>query len=674
MAAPAPTPPKTYRDLYVTYDARPCIPVLDPYGGDSNASQTVLHAGLINSAYDEIAQVVVLLQDGLIRIVHRITMYRPPFGTTSQWDGRVFGFCDDIGPGGSITLVEAPGNLFRKAQATNVPTLDNVDAALQALAPTETYLAAIANGDANSETVTTRYSALAPFNYTGLILKHQGLPVRQFYAEVAPIIIASGDGPDCHIFLTFLRSCLTRADGGGAPPPSGVDDISIPFPDDALKKFTWNIVKQDLPALAAGNNTGDAAFAQQALDLGGQVAKALTDTQVSRQAALDRASAPKLLSVAHPHGCDAIMNLTHSSVESELPPFWQMLPTVKKNEVSALLTGSMDERRAQAGSTGVSVQATVSVVSDLANFQFTSMRPENLTESAFSLFKHISGSSTAARKSADQVRIFNLTQSGNAAPSWEVLETAFQSDEFQARSSLEALTHRKGYSTFLDVVLGTNHPLSQVYRNYVFDFERILPDLELYLRGMAAHGPTHDLVVILGRIMMYEHIKITTYVNSICTRRGVPLPPPPDFHEIINLIQMRTFLHQLPDLPVRSPLGGGPPLTPLPPAPPPTAPRGQTPRAPAGQTTQRVTNLRTNAALTDRFQRHGRRVPELVPLGGATPYADGHTSGRGNQLCLNYCLNGACNSTCGRSSSHRELSETETAVVGRFLTTAGVPA
>ena len=77
MAASAPTPPNIYRDLYVTYDARPCIPVLEPYGGDSNASQTVLHAGLINSAYDEIAQVVVLLQDGLIRIVHRITMYRP---------------------------------------------------------------------------------------------------------------------------------------------------------------------------------------------------------------------------------------------------------------------------------------------------------------------------------------------------------------------------------------------------------------------------------------------------------------------------------------------------------------------------------------------------------------------------------------------------------------------
>ena len=471
-----------------------------------------------------------------------------------------------------------------------------------------------------------------------------------------------------------MRSCLTLADGGGDPPPAGVDDIVIPFPDEYLKKFTWSILKRDLPALTTGGDPGGADLAQQALNLGSQVAQVLTDSQVTRQAALDRATAPKLLSEAYPHGCDAVMNLTKSGTESALPQFWRSLATVKKNEVSALLTQCMDERCTEAGSTGVAVQATVSIVTDLANFKFTSMRPENFRESLFSEFKHVSGSSTAARKNAEQLRIFNLTQAGSAATSWEVLETAFQCDEFQARTGLEALTHRKGYSTFLDVVLGQNHPLSQAFRDYVLDFERILPDLEAYLRDMAAHGPSHDFAIILGRIMMYEHIKIVTYINSVCTRRGLPLPPSPDFHEIIHLIQMRTFVQQLPHLPVRSPLGGGPPLSPLPPAPPPTAPRTPTPRAPSNQTTQRVTNLHMNPALSDRFQRHGRRVLQLVPLGGTTPHADGHTSGRENQLCLNFCLNGSCNTTCGRSSSHRELSETETAVVGRFLTTAGVPA
>lgn len=675
MATPA---PKTYRELYSTFEDRLCIPVLDPYGGDSNSSQAALNAGLTNSAYDEVAQVVVLLQDGKIRTLHRITMFTPPFGTHTDWDGRVFGFCDDVGAGGAITLVEAPTNLFRVAAAANLPTQDTMAAALQALDPAEEYLQPIADGSPDSEAVITRYSAIAPFNYTGMILEHQGLPVRQFYDIVAPIIIASGDGPDCHIFLTFLRSCLTRGDGAVAPLPSGVGQITIPFPDESLKKFTWNILKQDLPALAAGSHAGGADIAQQALDLGGQVAQALTNAQVTRQTALDRSSAPDLLSETHPHGCDAVMNLTQSPTETDLPMFWQMLATVKKNEISSLLTGCMDERCTQLGSTGVSVQATVAVVSDLSHFKFTSMRPENLEESVFSIFKHVSGTSTAARKHADQIRIFNMTQSGNAAPSWDTLETVFKSDHFYARTGLEALTHRKGYSTFLDVILGQHHPLSQAFRIYVSNFERILPDLESYLRDMMAHGPTHDFVYILGRIMMSEHIKIVSYINSVCTRRGLPLPPPPDFHEIITLIQMRTFVHQLPHLPVRSPQGGGPPVTPLPPAPPPTAPRTPNPRTPNPRTpatqTQRVTNLNMNPALADRFQRHGRAVPQLVPLGGATPYADGHTTGRPNQLCLNFCLNGSCNSTCGRSSSHRELSETETAVVARFLTTAGVPA
>ena len=670
MAAPA---PKTYRELYSTFDNRLCIPALDPYGGETTATQVMLNAGLTGTAYDEVAQVVVLLQGGKIRTLHRTTMFTPPFGTPTAWDGRAFSFCDDVGAGGAITLVNTPTDLFRVAAATNLPTQDTMSAALQALDPAEEYLQPIADGTADSEAVITRYSALAPFNYTGLILEHQGLPVRQFYNIVAPIIITSGDGPDCHIFLTFLRSCLTRADGGADPLPSGVSQITIPFSDEILKKFTWNILKQDLPALTAGSPAGGTDIAQQALDLGGQVAQVLTNAQVTRQAALDRASAPKLLSEAHPHGCDAVMNLTQSPTETDLPVFWQMLATVKKNEISSLLTGCMDERGTEAGATGVAVQATVAVVTDLSQFKFTSMRPENLVESVFSIFKHVSGTSTAARKHADQIRIFNMTQSGNAAPSWDTLETVFQSDQFFARTGLEALTHRKGYSTFLDVILGQHHPLSQAFRVYVSNFERILPDLESYLRDMMAHGPTHDFVYILGRIMMSEHIKIVSYINSVCTRRGQPLPPPPDFHEIINLIQMRTFVQQLPHLPVRSPLGGGPPVTPLPPAPPPTAPRTPTPRAPANQP-QRVTNLSLNPALTDRFQRHGRAVPQLVPLGGATPYADGHATGRGNQLCLNFCLNGSCNTTCGRSSSHRELSETETAVVARFLTTAGVPA
>ena len=173
MTAPA---PKTYRDLYTSFDARDCIPLLDAYGGDSNATQQTLNAGLTSSAYDEVAQVVVLLHDGKVRTLHRVTAFSPPFGTTTSWDGRVFGFCDDVGPGGAITLVEAPTNMFRKAQATNVLTMEATDAALLALAPNETHLPAIADGTANSESVTTRYSALAPFNYTGLILANQGAP------------------------------------------------------------------------------------------------------------------------------------------------------------------------------------------------------------------------------------------------------------------------------------------------------------------------------------------------------------------------------------------------------------------------------------------------------------------------------------------------------------------
>jgi hypothetical protein len=212
----------------------------------------------------------------------------------------------------------------------------------------------------------------------------------------------------------------------------------------------------------------------------------------------------------------------------------------------------------------------------------------------------------------------------------------------------------QGYSTLLDVLLGTNHRVSFHFRSFIEAFRTLKVEVEEQF-GEEIHAA----------LPLFQHhtqlTKAQYFNDAVVQGANARLLRIQDLIDIIKYHQWS----QLPQLPPRYTHTLGPSGTP-------GSGNQLGNRSASGTTAQsgtssngtRYVNVAPNSVLMARFERLRdlTRNEALIPRGNNTFEA----------LCLSHILRGECNTSCRRAGTHRALIQMEKFRVGEFLTQMSV--
>ena len=687
----APDPPKDYISLYASLDPTDASPALDRFAEDSGRTPADLMSFLANSG-NSLPKGIIYLEAGRIRMVHRPFVYRADIVTPTEWDNITFTMRDDVGLGADVVLAIPAANTFhRTTTATRVPTVATMDAVILASPIDQLYLGPYADAAApDTEEVTTRYSAVVPFNYASLALRHANTAPKVFWGYVVAPIIAAGHAADCRLMIDFVRVACTRAQADPEPPVvNGIGTFTVPHADLLLKERARACVIEDLPALS---DASAGSIPQQMRIFRESITQGLDHLHQDRVAAAATSKAPKTVEQRWPWGKEALLRLTESDTIELLPEFWHNAAQATSSERTTVVAHYLETYARSPDGNGVAPSVPPALTEKLFKLDFAGHSADNITDGCFSLFNIPTLDSDAQERTADAINTYNLAHAGSAAPTIEIIATVIKSVPNIPTTSLQALAQRKGFSTWLDVILGRNHRLAALYRRYTKTMENLLPTVEAWL--MENYKDKAILPSVYMRMMRYDQLMLSQFVAElVVTQIGGLAPVLPSFNEIPRWISMRSLVRELPHVPNRYlelvgssgqqsagglPLAsednhpGGTPRTSLP------GPTGRN-QALAGTTgdqgppASRVTNPSPSTALVTRYSNGQKTVRELLQIADDAsprinmPYLGGYTSGKANQICLSYAVRGSCNSNCHRIASHRTLTAAEEATVATFL-------
>lgn len=686
--------PRSFHELYQN---RPAVASGDFLAGFAIGTATqpqALRTNLANASPTESKVVVYLTSDTPPRVgyLHRLTRYAPQLGVATAWDGRIFALEDDIGAGNIFSVAEPPNNMFHRTNNINVLTIEALSARLTA-DPTLASLGPHADGDANVEQIRTRQMMVVPPAYASLIVGNAHMSGPAFWARVILPIIAAGEVADCQALVDWARVAITKS-AVDTYALHDADAITRPILDDALKARTWAWVTEDLPVLGHVS----APYLQQMVIGQQQLQQLIQQQNAQHAAAAVAASAPTSVRKAYPQGVQFLLTITGATNEDDLNvrvPFWGMFANAKKSEKATTLDHALVSRALAATGNQVAPQASPAMVQQCLSLKFTTQSREDIM-SGVNPFQ-MATSTGSRRATAERADAYSIMQGGSASPSFEFVGNIIRDAPQMPLNAGGATEQRRGLSTYIDVLLGTAHPLAETFRVYTERMARLDSELDEFILE-AGKRP----IEVLPSIFRLEQLMLASYFNSMATR-GLASATVPDFEtQVCGKIELRMFM-QFPALPGRylNQLGAGgahvasssPGLA----APtgvseePLAEPRRNTRERAAGAgegggapSSVRVANTRSVPTLVNRYASSGKTVRTVFDAAARRAAANGGPvlalvdgggaqSGRSGQICLNFHLNKECNSNCTRRGSHRPLSSSEEAGVAAVLTAAGVP-
>lgn len=155
--------------------------------------------------------------DGVIRTMSHIHSVEAVFGLPSRWDTATFGYFGDVIHGQATALTLSAATFFGAVVDVVVPTVANMEPLLTALPANTTFVGPFANGDADTEVVSTRRAVPLPHCYVPMVF-NRTLSPTEAWQQLGLQIIADNREADCAILLTFLRCAATLTNVGDATP------------------------------------------------------------------------------------------------------------------------------------------------------------------------------------------------------------------------------------------------------------------------------------------------------------------------------------------------------------------------------------------------------------------------------------------------------------------------
>jgi hypothetical protein len=658
--------PTTYVELYRQSP--------DPLGGDyghwlAGHSQVAANPGAVRAAMlgapDTVAKVYLMLCPGpdgrpRVRSVFRPRQYAPLPGIVTPWDGNVYGFATDLGPGNQITTVQWPEDAFHLSAADVFVK----DVASMAEALTENGGAAslgpyvVANP--NVEVVRTRMMMVVPHPYVPLVLGASLTP-REAWMRLSTAITADNRMVACAPLLDWLRvACTVRplaehavAGAVAQSPVYHLPPVAV-VPDAALAQHSWDVVIADMPQLLGATRSQEqhlmhAVAVLQQTQIASATASALTRAE---------SRAPKRPSSKFPATIDVLLRQTGTAAEDDLADVWHSLANASKAETRGCIDAALRARAREDATSpnGAAATASAPLVTKEVVERFTQQRlystsPDDLEE-GMQLFLFAPGPLHHDAEVRVRTNLYDLVSSGAAAPSVGDLRALASTKIHVPTSHFTLTTALQRHSLALDVYLTPLHPLCVYYRTWIATvWSRLQMDLAIYIDEVY----NGDSATAYSRFARWISLRLNTYLVRL-TDYGVGAVALPTLHQFEDLVYNREnpfaavpskYLVIADTPPSRGPPAPVPSRGPPAPALPGGEPPPRNPRASAA-----VENPSPVAELLTAFQAIGWRSRQCYN-------AKQPPRGSAGQICVPYHGMGSCFDGCGRKDSHKPLSGPE---------------
>jgi hypothetical protein len=368
MPAPMPT---TYVELY---RQSPDDPLGEDYGHWlAGHSQAAANPGAVCSAMlgapDTVVKVYLMLCPGpdggpRARTVFQARQYAPLPGIVNPWDGNVYGFATDLGPGNQITTVQWPEDVFHLS-AADVYVKEDVASMAEALTKNggAASLGPYVVADPNVEVVHTRMMMVVPHPYVPLVLGASLTP-REAWMRLSTAITVDNRMVACAPLLDWLRAACTvrplaehaMAGAVAQSPVYHLPPVAV-VPDAALAQHSWDVVIADMPQLLGATH-----FQEQHLM---HAVAVLQQTQIASAtaSALNRAEsrAPKRPSSKFPATIDVLLRQTRTAAKDDLVDLWHSLTNASKAKTRGCIDAVLRARAREDATSPNGASATPSV-------------------------------------------------------------------------------------------------------------------------------------------------------------------------------------------------------------------------------------------------------------------------------------------------------------------------
>ena len=656
MTAPAPA---TYTELYGTMPdvlEGDYANFMAPFAATSPEQPADLRdivlssSGLVPNVY-----LAVVNDPPSIQVIHRPTRFAPTLGVNSQWNGQIFAFTGDVGPGNQIPLVSFPPDAFTRTVEVTIPTNDQVEAQWLAAAGAD-CMGPFQQGDADTRRIRVRKVMAVPPAYASLCLSRVSFTLREGWTDIAGLVVQDGNADACRPLIDWLTVAGTfrpAAVANGNPQlPAVHTTLTSPVPDAELLRRVWTWESDDLPALRDRTGPASAAY-DRALNTLTQEFQLRRQEETIRAAA---ALAPKTPASKFPELINCITTVCGVPAD-QLPPLYPTMAGASKSGGISAVQSLLNAAAATAGAPNIVPIVSPALYERLRSAAYSEHSVDVIT-SGLSIFLITMGNDDRATAARQQQVAYATIYGGNGAPNMEQVLQLTTVAPAMPPTSFAYLLQNKGYARILEVALGEHHPTCALFR------DTFLPALESLLPVVEAHFPS-TIAAVLPRLLRHTQIEMDTYLEQAMVMGGAT--PPPDLNDLLNIIRRRKW-HELPDLPPRYYAPPAPARVPAPTRVPPvqlplSPPRPDQPRQ------QQVPNESPVSTLVDRFAAWNHPLRELT----TNPAAPLPKTDDGTDLCLSWILRCSCNSNCNRAGTHRPTSSTEQVRVVSFLDASGVP-
>lgn len=391
----APTPPRTYRELYADAANNPPLArtggylagyrFADPGGGVLPAPATLRDQTVFLSDRQPMAFLALVTGvDGALEVVvvHRLLRYvEAPGDDPTGLKDNVLGLMGDILPH-QYPVVDVPNTTFHLvSNAVRVPTTAAMATLLLTWDDADPVLGPFTEQDPETEVVHTRHVQLIPGRYAALIIHRRRVRPKQAYQEIVGAIQAQNEVDSCQDVVTWLRAACTARGGGGAQTalPSVLHTFTpLHLPPEVYRYVTAK-VKSDLPVLVEPDRLGGGPGAET---LAGalRLLDASRTTRGGREGE-DAIRAPKTIADAYKETFPTLLKYCKAETIKGVAPLWHRLANCHKGEQHIVLT---QELQKVCMARGLSTELYVPVITStlkqmVVSLQFTGYGADDLT-------------------------------------------------------------------------------------------------------------------------------------------------------------------------------------------------------------------------------------------------------------------------------------------------------
>jgi hypothetical protein len=663
MAAPLPS--------YVQWYGSP---QQDPFHGaytdicqafDAEAANAPTAAALLTSVAtgpDQRAAFVLLGEDDLIHVIHRLRRQMPALGmAASGYDNRNFGTYDDLGTLGPAT-VEVPVQFFQRTGLLPMRTSAVISAALGAAAPPSFQLPPLAVGDPTAELIRARKCTFIPPPYVSMILAGAsapgGLSPHRLWQEAAQAVLNDCREGECQSFVNWCRIAVSHGEGADNPLRQA-GPVLVVAPDGVLSAGRHAIHSADLPQ----------RYGAVVADLGQivQTIGALRADASQRDAALiarslaDKA-ATRLPSTRWFEPTQGLLNLCQVDTDGDLPNLFKDMARAGKKEDRVTIQYHLKTTAASKGQGTVAPVCSSELAKDIGALNFAAPSRDDIM-AGLSIFAVCHPDQASQQLASELAGHFDGQMSGVVAPSLAESIALKAAQGLQLPTQLLQLKWILApYGLLLEVVLGQHHPVVASYNLFLRKFERAEVLLHGALEGHALHT---------AGFLRFVQLKMYRWISDQVAASD-PIPAP-DFGAIIDSIEDHTWLPApLPGRYLVHPprVSKGPLPTPL------TAPLGPAPPSTSSATrVQKAAYVPAPVADLDSARIKPRTKFDIkahITAHGPPPVNEA-----GGLMCLSFHVRGSCSVDCDRGPSsggkndHKRHGASESTRLAAYLNLAG---